>query len=551
MTQRDYFGEALADAGLEHEPAGEQEVEIKQLADMLPLDYCRVRKMVAKRLGIGVGELDGLVRHVRQASSVDDDPKHWDVEPYAAPVDGARLLSELKSTFERYLVLPPHVPEAMALWEMHTWTIDACDISPYLALISPERRCGKTTVLKLLNRLTRRAALASNITPAALFRYIEAKYPTLLIDEFDAALKDNDEMRGILNSGHSREAAFCIRCEGEDNHPKRFSTWAPKALAAIKKIPDTLMDRSIVVPMRRKKKTETRHRYRDRDDDDFRRLRSQALRWANDNIESLRDAEPKVPDALNDRAADNWRPLLAIADRAGGEWPKLARAAALVLSGDDATDDTEGVQLLADIRSIFAERKSVRLTSADLAATLVAIEGRPWAECRNGKPLTPHGLARLLKPFRVMPTTMRFGDGTAKGYQLSDFKECFEAYLSQQGDSEPSQSNNADEMGTSPGFQTVTSGGNVTVSKSKKPNNDGRCYDVTVQKNSAATGTAMCGRRCTRCDGIETMADPLNPWDWPGWPDGILLHQRCEEPWLDNAARGAPQPPADDLEDFF
>src|SRR5262249_8006243 len=140
--------------------------------------------------------------------------------------------------------------------------------------------------------------------------------------EFDAALKDNEEMRGILNSGHSRDAAFCIRCEGEDNHPKRFSTWAPKAFAAIKPIRDTLMDRSIVVPMRRRKKTEPRLRYRDRENDEFRRLRSQALRWANDNIESFRDAEPEVPDALNDRAADNWRPLLAVADRVGGKWPK-------------------------------------------------------------------------------------------------------------------------------------------------------------------------------------------------------------------------------------
>jgi len=527
-AERDYCGEALADAGLEHEPPGEQEVEIKQLAGMSPLDYCLVRKTVAKRLGIRVGELDRLVRDVGKRSTVDDDPEHWGVEPYPAPVDGTKLLDELKATFERYLVLPPHVPEAIALWVIHTWTIDACDISPYLALISPERRCGKTTVLKLLNRLTRRAALASNITPAALFRYIEAKYPTLLIDEFDAALKDNDEMRGILNSGHSREAAFCIRCEGEDNHPKRFSTWAPKALAAIKDIPDTLRDRSIVVPMRRKKKTEPRHRYRDRDSYEFGRFRSQTLRWANDNIGILRDAEPEVPDGLNDRAADNWRPLLAIADRAGGEWPKLARAAALALSGDDATEDTEGAQLLADICRIFAERKSGRLTSVALAAALVEIEGRPWAEWRGGKSLSAHGLARLLKPFRVMPTTIRFGDSTAKGYQLSDFKECFEAYLSQQGECEPSQSNKPDAMGISEGFQGVTPALDVTVPKSTKSNNGGHCYDVTVQKGYAENFVAP--RRCDYCGGMERSADPLRRRDWEGKP---LLHQRCEEPWLD------------------
>jgi putative DNA primase/helicase len=487
-----------------------------------------------------VGELDKLVREARKANSVDDDPEYWAVEPYAGPVDGAKLLDEFTATFERYLVLPPHVPETLALWTMHTWTIGAWDISPYLALISPELRCGKTTVLKLLNRLTRRPALASNITPAALFRYIQAKNPTLLIDEYDAALKDNEEMRGILNSGHSREAAFCIRCEGEDNHPKRFSTWAPKAIAAIKKIPDTLTDRSIVLPMQRKKKTEHRPRCRDRDCDDYKRLRSQALRWANDSIASLQDAEPNVPESLNDRAADNWRPLLAIADRVGGQWPNLGREAALALSGDETTDGTEGVQLLADVRATFEDKKSDRLMSADLTAALVAMEGRPWGEWRGGKPLSSHSLARLLKPFGVIPTTMRFGERTAKGYEVSQFGECFEAYLGQAGGFEPSHRNKCDEISTYASFQTVTSTPGVTVSKSKKPNNDGHCYEVTIQKSSAANGAGICGRRCDHCGGMERLADPLRRWNWQGRPDGVLLHQHCEEAWHDRASNCGP-----------
>jgi putative DNA primase/helicase len=428
---RDYCGEALAGAGLKHEPAREQEVEIKRLAGMSSLEYSRARKTAAKQLGVGVGELDKLVREARKANIVDDDPPHWAVEPATKPVDGVALLDSIKAVFEKYLVLPPHASVAISLWVMHTWTIEAFDVSPYLAVISPERRCGKTNLLKLLNRLTRRAAIASNITAAALFRYIEAKSPTLLIDEFDAGQKNNEDMRGILNSGHSREAAYVIRCEGDDNHPKRFSTWTPKAIAAIKKIPDTLTDRSIVLPMQRKRKTEHRPRCRDRDCDDYKRLRSQALRWASDSIASLQDAEPNVPESLNDRAADNWRPLLAIADRVGGQWPNLGREAALALSGDEATDETEGVQLLADIRATFEDKKSARLMSADLTAMLAAMEGRPWGEWRGGKPLSPHGLARLLKPFGVIPTTMRFGERTAKGYEVSQFRECFEAYLSQ------------------------------------------------------------------------------------------------------------------------
>jgi len=480
----------------------DDDAEIKQLAALSPLDYCRVRKTVAKRLEIRVGELDRLVREARKANSVDDDPEHWVVEPYAGPVDGARLLDEMKAIFERYLVLSTHVAEAIALWVMHTWTIVACDISPYLALISPERRCGKTTALKLLNRLARRTALASNITPAALFRYIEAKFPTLLIDEFDAAIKDNEEMRGILNSGHSREAAFCIRCDGEDNHPKRFSTWAPKAIAAIKKVPDTLMDRSIVVPMRRKKKTEHRARYRDRDHEEFRQLRSQALRWASDHVEGLRDAEPEVTDALNDRAADNWRPLLAIADRVGAQWPKLARSAALALSGDDVTaDDTVGVALLADIRTIFAERNVDRLASADLVEALTAIEGRPWAEWRGGKPLNAHGLARLLAPFRIVATTIRVGSRTPKGYQLAHFADSFDCYLSGEGGFEVQHRHNGDETGTSSKFESATSNRALHFEKYEKPASDGHCGDVAVALPDVANGR------------VDRMSD-----DFPGLP---------------------------------
>jgi putative DNA primase/helicase len=389
------------------------------------------------------------------------------------------LLDTLNATFEKYLVLPPHAAAAIALWVLHTWAIEAFDISPYLAVRSPERRCGKTTLLKLLNRLTRRAVQSSSITPAALFRYVEAKSPTLLIDEFDAAQKDNEDMRGILNSGHSGEVAYTIRCVGDDNHPKRFSTWGPKAIAAIKRIADTLMDRSIIVGMRRKKKTESRVRYRDRDDE-FKVLRGQALRWANDNSEKLRHAEPEIPNALNDRAADNWRPLLAIADLAGGKWPTLACEAARALSGDSAADDTEGVELLADIRASFGERNVDRLFSADLVAMLVAMEGRPWAEFRGGKPLTQSSLARLLKPFRVAPTTIRIGERTAKGYQLSDFRECFEAYLGHAGEAEPSHRNKADEMDTSHPLENVTPQSMLRFEKRQKPARNGDCDGVTV-----------------------------------------------------------------------
>jgi hypothetical protein len=127
-----------------HRIAIDGDAEVEQLSVMSPLEYYRIRKTAAKRLEIGVRELDRLVGNARKsAGTQDDDPPHWVVEAAAESVDGARLLDSIKATFEKYLVLPPHAADAITLWVMHTWTIDASDISPYLALISPSGGAGK------------------------------------------------------------------------------------------------------------------------------------------------------------------------------------------------------------------------------------------------------------------------------------------------------------------------------------------------------------------------------------------------------------------------
>jgi putative DNA primase/helicase len=210
--------------------------------------------------------------------------------------------------------------------------MDAGDISPLMVLVSPTKRCGKTSVLIVLYFLAPRSELSSNITGAALFRYIEDVRPTLPIDEADSFVKDNEELRGILNSGHTKAAAHVIR--NVKHKPRRFSTWAPKAIATIGTLADTLADRAIVVQLQRKPPTATVARLCRRDSEEFAALRSQAARWAIDNFDVLVDPEPQLPNGLNDRASDNWRPLLAIADLAGGEWPEQARRAACLLSGE-------------------------------------------------------------------------------------------------------------------------------------------------------------------------------------------------------------------------
>jgi putative DNA primase/helicase len=205
---------------------------IGELASLDILEYELRRDTAAAGLGIRVSALDKLVKG-RRAATEDENAAlpHWNVEPSAEPVDGAALLNNLRQVFRRYVVLPKGVDIALPLWVLHAWTMDAGDISPLLVLVSPTKRCGKTSVLIVLYFLTPRSELSSNITASALFRYIEDVRPTLLIDEADSFVKDNEELRGILNSGHTKAAANVIR--NVDHKPRRFSTWAPKAIATI------------------------------------------------------------------------------------------------------------------------------------------------------------------------------------------------------------------------------------------------------------------------------------------------------------------------------
>ena len=169
-------------------------------------------------------------------------------------------------------------------------------------------------------------------------------------------------------------------------------------------------------------------------------LAQRAARWAIDHTEQLRVADPDVPSSLRNRHADNWRGLFAVADIAGGDWPRLARYAAELLDEPD-DDDTLGLALLADIRELFEQRGEPHLSSAEIVDHLASLESRKWAELNNGKPLSKNRLAALLKQFEVNPRGVRVGDRTPKGYHLADFTDAFSRYLPA---GKPQQRNNPD-----------------------------------------------------------------------------------------------------------
>lgn len=455
--------------------------ELEQLARLVPVEYDRARDAAAHRLGIRVSTLDSAVEKRRKALGLSLEEKNSTgrsvklptLKPHATPVNGVALLNELDATIRRYVALPDECAKAISLWVAFTHTLDAFQTSPRLAIKSPEKRCGKTTLLRVVQRLVPKPLPASNASGAALFRMIESVCPTLLIDEADTFLDDADGVRNVLNSGHTRDAAYTLRTVGDDHEPRQFSTWCPVAIAKIGNLPPTLEDRSIVISMRRKLPGERVERLRTDRIGEFLPLAGKAARWALDNQGALVHADPVVPDGLNDRAADNWRPLFAIADTAGAEWSAIARQVALSLSGGEQLD-TEGtrVRLLADIRDIYDETGQERLPSTEIIERLVARDDLPWTELRGGKPITTPMLANLLRQFGIRPKVYRSGTTTSRGYLRADFFDAWDRYLEAVTPQQPSHIKEVRDGGT------VTSESNVTSTMCGKSLSLRDCFRV-------------------------------------------------------------------------
>lgn len=464
-----------------------------QLATLPPIEYDRRRDEVARSLRVRVSTLDAQVARLRpQGVPAAQDLAHglcetWKLERWGEPVQTTMLLDDLAAAFRRHLVLPPHGVETLALWVAHAWTHDAVTISPLLSLTSPEKRCGKTTVLTLLRYTVPRPLPAANISPPALFRAIERWHPTLLIDEVDTFLNEREELRGVLNSAHCRATASVARVDGEERNVRLYSTWAPIVLARIGKLPDTLADRAIELRMRRKLPHESIARLRGDEDAAYLELRQRCDRWAADNIDRLKGANPILPDGLSDRAEDNWRPLVAIADLAGQRWPDMARSAALGLSGRTADEDSsKSVMLLSDLRSLFSEI-GVRIPSSMIAERLGTMEERPWSECGPaGKRITPRQIARLLSRFAIMPKTIRLSaTDTPKGYELDDCRDAFERYLP----SAPPDRRNPCGTTASADYCSATGDLPLRIDKSRKPASDAPCGGVAAEPRGEAKWT--------------------------------------------------------------
>ena len=336
------------------------DAEITRLAALAPVQYEQQRKDAAEKLGLRASILDRLVK----AERPDDDSKQGSAiefpesEPWPEPVNGALLLDRIADAIRNHVVLADAARDTAALWILHAYLLDRFLVTPRLAITSPEKRCGKTTLLDVLGRLALKALPAAHVTAAAMFRTIESCRPTLLIDEADTFLRGrngSDELRGIINSGH-RKGGSVLRTIGDDHEVRAFSTYSACAIALIGRLPETVHDRSVVVSLKRRLPSEAIASFRPDRAGHLDELARQATRWAQDSAERIADADPDMPEGIFNREADNWRPLLAIADAAGDEWPGRARDA-LKAAHTAEDDESRLAMMLSDIKASRCERR--------------------------------------------------------------------------------------------------------------------------------------------------------------------------------------------------
>jgi putative DNA primase/helicase len=460
-------GDLLSEATLEEAlpgsspsaPSLDDEAEIERLAQLSPLAFERAAAASAKRLGCRVGLLRKLVALARGDGGT---AAFGQGRPIAFPViipskeyvDGADLLSRMTEAIRRYVILEEEMARGVALWVIQAHAFGVAQFSPKLLITSPQKRSGKTRLMRACGHLVPKALPTVSITGASLLRVVDGYQPTLLIDEIDTVLSEtskserSEELRGLINGGFDLAQAFVTRAVpvGDSWEVRQFSIWCPQILAGIGRVVETVADRAFHVRLKRKLRSESVARLRERDAGPLWELRSQAARWVNDNLDALARSDAEECAEINDRANDAWSLCFAIAERAGGKnWLSYAHRAAAVLSGEEPDDESNlPVMLLADIRDVF-ERRSFgqrrgesgnpdRISSKALVESLLQLDGRPWAEIgRARKPLTENMLGRLLKTFRepnLRSSTICFADDSqAKGYYRSRFADVFARWL--------------------------------------------------------------------------------------------------------------------------
>ena len=355
------------------------------------------------------------------------------------------ILAAVERFAESYVACSSEQRAAVTLWAVHTHCSRSFYCTPYLHVSSAEPSSGKTRLLEVLEAVTYDPVLTASITPSALYRLIDEKLdpPTLLIDEVDAVFSGNgrgdasdraEALRSVINSGYKR-GGRAIRCDGPRHDVVRFSTYAPKALGGLARLPDTIRDRSIPIRLNKRKPSEYVGDWDGQmvEESQAPPIRAALVEWAKAAAGELGRARPDAPAGLTDRQREIWRALFAIADMAGGDWPERARSAALKLAHVEVDEVSIGVRLLGDIRDVLDGFSAEWVSTADLIARLSGLEESPWGSWRQTeKPITSRALGAILRNYGVKSRQSRVGVSVLRGYDLDPVRDAFERYLAPQ-----------------------------------------------------------------------------------------------------------------------
>jgi hypothetical protein len=358
-----------------------------------------------------------------------------EVEAMKIPL--AQTLDSVHAFLGRFVIYPSReAHDAHVLWIAHAHVMDAWESTPRIAFLSPEPASGKTRALEVSELLVPNPVEAINVSPAYLFRKVgsEDGPPTILFDEIDTVFgpkaKENEEIRALLNAGH-RRGAVAGRCvvHGKTVKTEEIPAYSAVALAGLGWLPDTILSRSIIIRMRRRGPGEAVTPFRRRIHlKEGNKLRDWLAAWAAGSVKDMTEARPTMPEGIEDRNADVWEALLAIAEAAGEQWPKRANVAAVTLVTAAADKEPSlGIRLLSDLRDIFSEYD--QMTTAEVLNRLHALPEAPWNDLK-GKQLNDRGLAYRLREYGVKSRTLNLGgENRAKGYAREDLYDAWHRYL--------------------------------------------------------------------------------------------------------------------------
>lgn len=358
-------------------------------------------------------------------------------EPATAATGATALhvLDRVEDFLARFVAYPSDDARvAHALWIAHTWLMDEWEETPRVFFSSPEAGSGKSRALDVTEPLVPRPVKAVNVTPAYLVRKVSdpAGLPTILYDEIDTvfggkAREGTEDIRAFLNAGYRKGTSIGrVRTRGNEHVPEDLPAFCAVALAGIDNLPDTISSRCVIVRMRRRAPDQKIDKWRHRDNfPEGLVIGTELAKWASRNRKRV--GRPQMPDGVEDRNADVWEPLLAVADLAGGDWPRRARVAAVAhVAAAKGMRETVGIRLLSDLRSVFADVD--RLSTTEILDRLHKIEGAPWGDWYGGK-ITARWLSDNLARYEVSPRTIRIGDRTPKGYLASDLVDSWRRYV--------------------------------------------------------------------------------------------------------------------------